>query len=94
MFRVAGTGSAATLRAAAFGGMAERAKRARALESLPGGALVASAEVVSAALATDFAPIGDHRASAAYRREAAANLVARLALAVTRPDLPLELEAL
>ncbi|MFG1298830.1 FAD binding domain-containing protein [Xanthobacter sp. V3C-3] len=94
VFRVAGTGSAATLRAAAFGGMAERAKRARALEALPGGALAASAEVVSAALATDFAPIGDHRASAAYRREAAANLVARLALAVTRPDLPLELEAL
>lgn len=93
-FRVAGTGGAATLQAAAFGGMAERAKRARALEALPGGALIAAPDAVAAALAADFAPIGDHRASAAYRREAAANLVARLALAVTHPDLPLELEAL
>lgn len=88
-------GAVAALRAA-FGGMAERAKRAAALEAAlvggPWGAL--APEGIEEALAADFAPLSDHRASAAYRRVAAANLVRRLHLATTAPGLPLELEAL
>jgi len=80
---------------AAFGGMAARAKRARALEeALVGQPWVAVPGGIEAALDVDFAPLSDHRASAAYRRAAAANLVRRLHLATTRADLPLELEAL
>jgi xanthine dehydrogenase small subunit len=82
--------------AAAFGGMADRAKRAPALETVLTGTPWADAPLVGIeeALAADFAPLSDHRASAAYRRTAAANLVRRLHLATTRPDLPLDLEAL
>nr|WP_269152426.1 xanthine dehydrogenase small subunit [Xanthobacter oligotrophicus] len=80
----------------AFGGMAERAKRARALEATLTGALWAEAapEGIEAALASDFAPLSDHRASATYRRAAATNLVRRLHLATTRPDLALEVHTL
>ncbi|MFG1183425.1 xanthine dehydrogenase small subunit [Xanthobacter aminoxidans] len=82
--------------AAAFGGMADRAKRASALETLLTGAPWADAlpEGIEAALAADFSPLSDHRASAAYRLTAAANLVRRLHIATTRPGVPLELEAL
>ncbi|MCL8385390.1 xanthine dehydrogenase small subunit [Xanthobacter aminoxidans] len=82
--------------AAAFGGMADRVKRARTLETLLTGALWADAppEGIEAALAADFSPLSDHRASAAYRAAAAANLVRRLHIATTRPGVPLELEAL
>ncbi|MDI4666770.1 xanthine dehydrogenase small subunit [Xanthobacter autotrophicus] len=81
---------------AAFGGMAERAKRARALETALTGAPWGeqAPKGIEAALAADFAPLSDHRASATYRRAAAANLVRRLHLATTRPDLPLEVHAL
>ncbi|MFG1349129.1 xanthine dehydrogenase small subunit [Xanthobacter autotrophicus] len=81
---------------AAFGGMAERAKRARALEAVLTGAPWAEAppEGIAEALASDFAPLSDHRASAAYRRTAAANLVRRLHLATTRPDVALEVHTL
>ncbi|MFG1200845.1 xanthine dehydrogenase small subunit [Xanthobacter aminoxidans] len=82
--------------AAAFGGMAERVKRAPALEALLTGAPWRDIppEGIESALAADFAPLSDHRASAAYRQAAAANLVRRLHLATTRPGVPLELEAL
>ena len=82
--------------AAAFGGMAERAKRAPALEAFLTGAPWADAlpEGVEAALAADVSPLSDHRASASYRASAAANLLRRLHLASTRPGVPLELEAL
>ena len=64
----------------AFGGMAATPARARATEA----ALVDQAwaettlEAASAALATDFTPLTDLRASAAYRRQAAAGLLRRL----------------
>jgi xanthine dehydrogenase small subunit len=43
---------------------------------------------------TSFAPIDDVRAPAAYRRRAAANLLMRMVLKLTRPDLVLELDRL
>ncbi|WP_024279498.1 xanthine dehydrogenase small subunit [Xanthobacter sp. 126] len=95
-FRVRVDGGRITALAAAFGGMAERAKRAPALEAFLTGAPWGDAPPagIEAALTADFAPLSDHRASAAYRQAAAANLVRRLHLATTRPGVPLELEAL
>lgn len=95
-FRVRVEGGRLADLAAAFGGMADRAKRAPALEALLTGAPWGDAppEGIEAALAVDFAPLTDHRASATYRASAAANLVRRLHLATTRPGVPLELEAL
>ncbi len=95
-FRVRVEGGRLADLAAAFGGMAERAKRAPALEALLTGAPSTDVppEGIEAALAADFSPLSDHRASAAYRRAAAANLVRRLHFATTHPGVPLELEAL
>ncbi|MGE0847747.1 MAG: xanthine dehydrogenase small subunit [Flavobacteriaceae bacterium] len=66
----------------AFGGMGPvpaRAKRAEAaLEGRPFDA--ASVEAAAAALEEDFSPIEDMRASAAYRRRVAANLLRRFRL--------------
>ncbi|MDD3329191.1 MAG: xanthine dehydrogenase molybdopterin binding subunit [Zoogloea sp.] len=76
----------------AFGGMAATPARARATEA----ALVGqprdetTLEAASAALATDFTPLTDLRASAAYRRQAAAGLLRRLWLD-TRGTTPLRL---
>jgi xanthine dehydrogenase small subunit len=63
----------------AFGGMAGIPKRAAAVEAaLTGRPLTpATAAAAKAAFAEDFAPISDMRASAAYRIEAAANLLLR-----------------
>ncbi len=63
----------------AFGGMAAIPKRAEACEAAMVGRLwtLATAEAAAAALARDFAPIGDMRASAAYRAKVAANLLIR-----------------
>lgn len=63
----------------AFGGMAATPKRARACEAaLVGQPWVRrSVEVALDALARDFAPISDVRASAGYRLEAARNMVLR-----------------
>lgn len=64
----------------AFGGMAATPKRAAACEA----ALIgrpwseATVEAAAAALASDFRPIDDMRASAAYRLTAAQNLLRRL----------------
>jgi xanthine dehydrogenase iron-sulfur cluster and FAD-binding subunit A len=44
------------------------------------------------ALAASFSPIDDVRAPATYRRTAAANLLTRIVLKLTRPDLVLELD--
>ena len=62
-----------------FGGMAAIPARARAAEAaLTGVALDAEAfEVAAAALAEDFAPIDDFRASADYRLQGAGNLLRR-----------------
>jgi len=64
---------------AAFGGMAAIPKRAPACEAaLVGKAwTLAAAEAAGAALTADLAPIGDMRASAAYRAKVAANLLVR-----------------
>jgi xanthine dehydrogenase small subunit len=66
----------------AFGGMAATVQRAAAAEA----ALIgrpfdaAAAEAAAAALATDFTPMSDLRASAGYRLQVAGNLIRRAAL--------------
>jgi xanthine dehydrogenase small subunit len=82
----------------AFGGMAATPKRAAAAEQAVTGKAFdeASVEAACVALATDFAPIDDMRASAAYRMASAQNLLRR-ALAEWRGGTGtrvLELEAL
>jgi xanthine dehydrogenase small subunit len=73
-----------------FGGMAAVVKRAAQAEAALRGQPwnEATAEAAAAALARDFAPISDLRASASYRQRAAANLLRRLWLE-TRRDAPL-----
>jgi len=63
----------------AFGGMAAIPKRAASCEAALVGKdwTLATAQAAAAALASDFAPIGDMRASAAYRAKVAANLLVR-----------------
>ncbi|MBN8629304.1 MAG: xanthine dehydrogenase small subunit [Rhodobacterales bacterium] len=64
----------------AFGGMAATPKRAMATEAaLRGHRWIAeTVEAASSALDQDFAPISDMRASAAYRQEAAQNLLRKV----------------
>ncbi|HET9978450.1 MAG TPA: xanthine dehydrogenase small subunit [Burkholderiaceae bacterium] len=84
-----GAGAVAAARLA-FGGMAAVVKRAAQAE----GAMVGqpwseqTVEAAAQALARDFAPITDLRASAAYRQRAAANLLRRFWLE-TRREAPL-----
>jgi xanthine dehydrogenase small subunit len=68
----------------AFGGMAATPKRAaRAEAALAGQPLCAAAfEDAQAALAEDFAPLTDMRASSAYRMEAARSLIQRFWLEI------------
>ncbi|GLS19745.1 xanthine dehydrogenase small subunit [Labrys miyagiensis] len=63
----------------AFGGMAATPKRAAAAEAALLGKVFdrASAEAAAEALATDFTPLDDWRASARYRATVAANLIRR-----------------
>jgi xanthine dehydrogenase small subunit len=63
----------------AFGGMAATPKRATAAEAALAGNpwSAATVEAAAASLAQDFTPISDMRASAAYRLEAAQNLLRR-----------------
>jgi xanthine dehydrogenase small subunit len=63
----------------AFGGMAAIPARARAAEAALEGEAWDEAAIdrATVALARDFAPISDHRGSAAYRRTVAANLLRR-----------------
>ena len=78
----------------AYGGMAGIVKRAAGAEA----ALVgqewsqATVEAAQAALANDFKPLSDMRASAAYRLQVAQNLLQRFWLE-TRTDRPLPLQA-
>jgi xanthine dehydrogenase small subunit len=83
----AGTVTAARL---AFGGMAAVVKRAAQAESAMVGRpwTEATAAAAAQALARDFAPITDLRASAAYRQRAVANLLHRFWLE-TRREAPL-----
>jgi xanthine dehydrogenase small subunit len=64
---------------AAFGGMAAIPKRAAACEAALLGRIwsLETAKAAGAALARDFAPIDDMRASAAYRLKVAGNLLQR-----------------
>ena len=90
-FRVTLDGGAVTEARIAFGGMAATPKRARAAEAAlaAAGWSEAGAARAGAALARDYTPIGDHRASAAYRARVASNLCIRLwrDLAGTEPAL-------
>ena len=72
----------------AFGGMAGIPRRASASEAALTGQpwTEASLEAAIAALDQDFTPIGDHRASAEYRRLAGGNLLRRLFVETTRPE--------
>src|SRR6218665_1426915 len=71
----------------AFGGMAAIVRRAAAAEAAVLGQVwsEAAAHAAAAALAQDFKPLSDMRASAAYRMKVAQNLFQRLWLE-TRPD--------
>jgi len=80
---------------AAYGGMADRVKRARAVEAALVGRpwTAATLAEIDRAVAEDFTPLSDHRAGAAYRLRAAANLLRRLQLESTGAALS-RLEAL
>ena len=73
----------------AFGGMAATPKRATACEQALLGNILNPTTVVQAqqALAEDFQPIDDVRASAAYRMQVSQNLIDRLYLELTVPGL-------
>lgn len=73
----------------AYGGMAGIPKRARAAEVALTGAAIddrAAAERAAAALDADFAPLTDHRASAAYRRRVAGNLLMKALMEIATGD--------
>jgi xanthine dehydrogenase small subunit len=78
----------------AFGGMAATVQRAAKAEAALAGRpwTQASVEAARRALADDFEPLSDMRASAAYRLQVAQNLIQRLWLE-TRTDNPLSSEA-
>ena len=77
----------------AFGGMAATPKRAaRAEDALTGQPFAAeSFEAAARAVADDFTPLSDWRASAEYRSAVAANLFRRFWLEQSEPDLPVRL---
>ena len=78
----------------AFGGMAPTPKRALAAEAALVGADLddpATWGPAKKAMAGDFSPISDMRASAAYRREVAANLISRLLVEISGPSAPTRL---
>jgi xanthine dehydrogenase small subunit len=74
----------------AFGGMAATPKRASHTEAALAGKpwTETTLRAARAALATDYTPLTDMRASAAYRMQVAQNLLERFYLE-TRPDNPL-----
>ena len=74
----------------AFGGMAATPKRAVAAEAALKGAKLGldSFTAAAAALAEDFAPISDMRASADYRRQVAANLMLKYGMDLTGAPVP------
>ena len=78
----------------AFGGMAATPKRAVATEAALAGVDLDNPktwEPAIAAIATDFQPLTDMRASSAYRSEVGANLVRRALLETSGADAPLRL---
>jgi xanthine dehydrogenase small subunit len=79
----------------AYGGLAGTPKRAAAAEAAMTGALWNEATVARGmtALAEDFTPMSDMRASAAYRMRAARNLLRRFLIETTRPEVETRLQA-
>ena len=86
-FRVRLAGDEVVEARAAFGGMAAIPRRASAVERALAGRRLDGAAVAAArtALAAEFSPIDDLRASAWYRMTVAGNLIARLAIELTGP---------
>jgi xanthine dehydrogenase small subunit len=80
----------------AYGGMAPVPQRARHAEAALAGATwsLGSIEAAMAALASDFQPITDMRASAAYRGRVAGNLLKRFFLEQSGATAALRIEAL
>jgi xanthine dehydrogenase small subunit len=80
----------------AYGGLAATPKRAYAAERMLAGRQLSDETVASAgeALSQEFRPISDWRGSAEYRSLVAKNLLRRLCVRVTRPDLPVECDVL
>jgi xanthine dehydrogenase small subunit len=78
----------------AFGGMAGTPKRAVACEAALVGQLWNSTTINAAvaALAGDFTPLTDARASAAYRALAAGNMLRKVFIETARPDLATRVE--
>jgi xanthine dehydrogenase small subunit len=70
-----------------FGGMAATPKRAPAVEAALRGQPLSetSFDRAAAAIAQDFSPLSDFRATAAYRAQAAAGLIARLGAQLLQP---------
>jgi xanthine dehydrogenase small subunit len=79
-----------------YGGMAATTARAAAVEAALTGQLWTSASLagIDAAVARDFAPLDDQRATASYRLAAAANLLRRLVAETSDDPAPVRLEAL
>lgn len=79
----------------AFGGMAATPKRAAACEAALGGRpwTLETVEAAAAALAEDFTPISDMRASAGYRLDAARNMIRRAYLGGAGASRVLDAEA-
>ena len=78
----------------AYGGMAATPKRAAGAEAALIGADLddaASWQAARAAIAADFTPIADMRASAAYRGEVAANLIVRALTEISGSTVPTRL---
>jgi xanthine dehydrogenase small subunit len=75
----------------AFGGMAATPRRAHECERALVGSQLDAAGIAKAAraLARDFQPLTDMRASAQYRAQVAANLLQRFQAEVSQPDRPL-----
>ena len=95
-FRIAQADGIVTEARIAYGGMAATPKRAfHAEQALIGQPWTeATIESAVAGLDRDFAPISDWRASAAYRRRVAGNLLRRFWLESASPDVPLAVMAL
>lgn len=95
-FRLTVTDGTLTGLRAFYGGMSATTSRARAVEAaLVGKPWVAgSLAGIEAAMARDFAPLDDHRATAEYRLAAAANLLRRLQAETGDGPAPARLEAL
>ncbi|MGF1476227.1 MAG: xanthine dehydrogenase small subunit [Geminicoccaceae bacterium] len=95
-FMVKLEGEAVAAARLAFGGMAAIPKRSTAAEAVLIGRLWdrASMEAAAAALAKDFEPISDMRASADYRLMAARNLLTRFWIETTTPEVATRLARL